>query len=207
MGEFLFVVYRNLENAKIEYSAMKQQATDWGRDPDHMKLCTLFYPVVAATKDEAEDKRAAYEKLANPMDQLLLLSEAMNFGFAKKELDEPFTDEEINSIQGMRHHVGRVAATGIKNPPVRDFMEITGRGLLRNTWVGGPKEIADQIEEWFTEPVCDGFVIGPTHQPGSFEDFVKYVVPELQRRDIYRKDYTGTTLRENLDLPYPGIGS
>jgi alkanesulfonate monooxygenase SsuD/methylene tetrahydromethanopterin reductase-like flavin-dependent oxidoreductase (luciferase family) len=172
-----------------------------------MKLCTLFYPVVAATRDEAEDKRAAYETLANPMDQLLLLSEALNFDFATKGMDEPFTDEEIASIQGMQHHVERIKATGIANPTVRDFMEITGRGLLRNAWVGGPKEIADQMEEWFTEPVCDGFVIGPTHQPGTFEDFVKYVVPELQRRGLYRKEYTGKTLRENLGLPRPAIGS
>ena len=70
-GELIFVVYRNLENARKEYPAMKQLAADWGRDPEHMRLTTLFYPVVAATKDEAEDKRAAYEKLANPMDQLL----------------------------------------------------------------------------------------------------------------------------------------
>ena len=47
---------------------MKQQAADWGRDPDHMNFCTLFYPIIAATKSEAEDKCAAYEKLANPMD-------------------------------------------------------------------------------------------------------------------------------------------
>jgi len=206
-GELIFVVYRNLENARKEYPAMKQLAADWGRDPDHMKLTTLFYPVVAATKDEAEDKRAAYEKLANPMDQLLLLSEALNFDFAKKELDEAFTDEEINSIQGMQHHIERVKGMGINNPTVRDFMEITGRGLLRNAWVGGPKEIADQMEEWFTEPVCDGFVIGPTHQPGTFEDFTKYVVPELQKRGLYRKEYTGTALRDHLGLPHPEIGS
>ncbi len=62
------------------------------------------------------------------------------------------------------------------------------------------------MEEWFTAPACDGFVIGPTHQPGSFEDFVKYVVPELQKRGIYRKDYTGNTLRDHLGLSKPGIG-
>jgi hypothetical protein len=79
--------------------------------------------------------------------------------------------------------------------------------LLNTKWIGGPKEIADMMEEWFTAPACDGFVIGPTHQPGSFEEFVKYVVPELQKRGIYRKDYTGTTLRDHLGLSKPAIGA
>ena len=78
------------------------------------------------------------------MDQLLLLSEALNFDFAKKELDEAFTDEEINSIQGMQHHIERVKGMGINNPTVRDFMEITGRGLLRNAWVGGTLQPSDE---------------------------------------------------------------
>ena len=79
--------------------------------------------------------------------------------------------------------------------------------MLRDPWVGGPKEIADQMEEWFSAPACDGFVVGPTHQPGCFEDFVKYVIPELQRRGIYRKDYTGPTLRDHLGLNRPDIGA
>ncbi len=101
----------------------------------------------------------------------------------------------------------RVLATGMANPTPRDFMRITGRGLLRNAWIGGPKEIADMFEEWFTAPACDGFVIGPTHQPGAFEDFVKYVVPELQKRGLYRKEYSGPTLRDHLGLPRPDIGA
>jgi alkanesulfonate monooxygenase SsuD/methylene tetrahydromethanopterin reductase-like flavin-dependent oxidoreductase (luciferase family) len=163
--------------------------------------------VPAATKTEAEDRKAAFDKMTNDIDQLSLLSEALNFDFATKGMDEPFTDAEIAGIEGMQTMRDRVLATGVKNPTVRDFMQITGRGLLSNAWVGGPKEIADMLEEWFTAPACDGFVIGPTHQPGAFEDFVKYVVPELQRRGIYRKDYAGTTLRDHLGLPRPAIGA
>ena len=82
-------------------------------------------------------------------------------------------------------------------------MEVTGRGQLHDPWVGGPKELADKYEEWFTAPACDGFVIGPTHQPGTFEDFVKFVIPELQKRGLFRKDYTGPTLRDHLGIPVP----
>ena len=98
-----------------------------------------------------------------------------------------------------------VAATG-RTPTVRDFIQVTGRGTLKNPVVGGPKEIADRLEEFWSAPACDGFVIGSTHNPGCFEDFVKFVVPELQRRSLFRKDYTGTILRDHLGLPRPPVG-
>lgn len=205
-GEVLFVVHHKLADAKADYATMKVRAASFGRDPESMKICTLFYPVCAATKAEAEDKSAAYDKLPNEMDQLSLLSEALNYDFARKGLDEPFSDEEMANIGGMQSMRDRVIKAGKPNPTVRDFMQITGRGLLREAWIGGPKEIADRIEEWWSAPACDGFVIGPTHQPGAFEDFVKFVIPELQRRGIYRKDYAGTTLRDHLGLARPEIG-
>jgi alkanesulfonate monooxygenase SsuD/methylene tetrahydromethanopterin reductase-like flavin-dependent oxidoreductase (luciferase family) len=206
-GELIFVHYPTLEGGKKSYAGLKAAAAALGRDPEGMKIASLMYPIAAETRAEAEDKRAFMEKLPNEVDSLSLLSEAINFDFATKGMDEPFTDEEIAGIQGMQAMRDRVLSTGVKNPTVRDFMRITGRGLLNNPWVGGPKEIADMLEEWFTAPACDGFVIGPTHQPGAFEDFVKYVVPELQRRGIYRKDYAGTTLRDHLGLPRPAIGA
>jgi hypothetical protein len=63
------------------------------------------------------------------------------------------------------------------------------------------------LEQWFTAPACDGFVLSATHVPGTYEDFVRHVVPELQRRGLFRKDYAGTTLRENLGLPRPDVGA
>ena len=206
-GELLFVAYHDLAKGKESYAAMKAAAAAVGRNPDGMLLCNLFYPVAAATKMEAEDKKAAYDLLPNEMDQLSLLSEALNFDFASKGMDEAFTDDEMHAIAGMQSMRDRVWQAVEREPTVRDFMEITGRGLLRDPWVGGPREIADMLEEWFTAPACDGFVVGPTHQPGCFEDFVKFVVPELQRRGIYRKDYSGPTLRDHLGLTRPGIGA
>jgi len=99
-----------------------------------------------------------------------------------------------------------VEVVGHNKPTVRDFMEVTGRGALHDPWVGGPKELADIFEKWFTAPACDGFVIGPTHQPGTFEDFVKFVVPELQKRGLVRQDYSGPTLRDHLRIPVPAHG-
>jgi FMN-dependent oxidoreductase (nitrilotriacetate monooxygenase family) len=206
-GELLFVSYRDFEAGRESYRRQKEAAAALGRDPDAMKIASLFYPMVAETRAEAEDKKAAYDKLPNEMDQLLLLSEALNYDFAQKGLDEAFTDEEIAGITGMQSMRDRVVGAGYPNPTVRDFMRVTGRGLLHDPWVGSAKDIADRMEEWWSAPACDGFVIGPTHQPGTFEDFVRFVVPELQRRGIFRNDYTGPTLRDHLGLERPAIGA
>ena len=66
---------------------------------------------------------------------------------------------------------------------------------------GSPTTIADTLQEWFESGVCDGFVTAATHIPGSYEDFVRLVVPELQRRGLFHREYEGNTLRENLGLP------
>ena len=66
--------------------------------------------------------------------------------------------------------------------------------------------VADRLEQWFVERACDGYVVGGTHTPGTFEDFVKFAIPELQKRGLYWKDYKGATLRENLGLPMPARG-
>jgi len=206
-GELIFSAYHSVEQGKKAYASLKQAAADNGRDPDHMKITTLCYPIAAATKAEAEDKRALYDTLPNEVDSLSLLSEALNFDFGSKGMDEAFTEEEIAGITGMQGMRDRVVeVVGHNKPTVRDFMEVTGRGALHDPWVGGPKELADIFEKWFTAPACDGFVIGPTHQPGTFEDFVKFVVPELQKRGLVRQDYSGPTLRDHLRIPVPAHG-
>lgn len=207
-GELVFVNYRDLESGMQSYAELKAQAARAGRDPDTMKIASLIYPVVGETLAEAEDKRAAYDTLPNDIDALSLLSEALNFDFARKGLDEPFTGDEIAGIAGMQGMRDRVLqVSGNPNPTPRDFMHVTGRGRLESPWVGGPKELADMFEAWFSAPACDGFVIGPTHLPGSFEDFVRLVVPELQRRGLFRTEYTGNTLRDHLGLERPGVGA
>ena len=72
--------------------------------------------------------------------------------------------------------------------------------------VGSVKDLADQLEQWFVERACDGFVVAATHLPGAFEDFVRLVIFEQQRRGLYRRDYAGLALRKNLGrgLPQPG---
>jgi FMN-dependent oxidoreductase (nitrilotriacetate monooxygenase family) len=207
-GELIFVVYPSIESGKRDYAGFKADVAGCGRDPEHVKITQLVNTVAAATKMEAEDKWALINKLPLEIDALSLLSEALNFDFATKGMDEAFTDEEmaeISGLQGIRD--GVVRASGNKNPTVRDFIHFSGRGRVHNPIVGGPKEISDRLEQWFVERACDGFVVAATHVPGAYEDFVCFVVPELQRRGLFRAEHAGKTLRENLGMPIPQVAA
>jgi FMN-dependent oxidoreductase (nitrilotriacetate monooxygenase family) len=207
-GEVIFTAARNLANAKQGYAAIRSEAEKMGRNPDHMFLCNLITPIAGATKTEAEDKMALIEKLPLEIDALSLLAEALNFDFAAKDIDEPLTTAELQGMQGMLGmRDGVLKLSGKPNPSARDFVKFSGRGQTQDAIVGGPKEIADRLEEMFVERGCDGFVTAATYVPGSYADFVKHVVPELQRRELFHKDYAGKTLRENLGLPRPAAGA
>jgi FMN-dependent oxidoreductase (nitrilotriacetate monooxygenase family) len=205
-GEVIFVTSPTISFGKRSYAALKDEAAQAGRDPDGMLLCNLVTPVCAATRAEAEDKMALIQSLPLEIDQLSLLAEALNFDFAAKGLDEPLTDEELSSFSGLQTIRDRVLGlSGKQNPTVREFMQLSHRGRPDDAIVGGPREVADRLEEMFEERVCDGFVIAATYVPGGYADFVEFVVPELQRRGLYHEDYAGVTLRENLGLPKPSF--
>ena len=206
-AETMFVGYPDFETAKRDYAAMKASIAALNRDPDKVTINTIAYPVVAETRAEAEDKWALIDSLYKEVDGLSLLSEALNYDFKKKGMDEAFTDEELEGMSGMQAMRNRVVERIGRNPTVRDFLQVTRRGRPREAIIGSAKDIADRLEKWFTEGACDGYVIAGTHTPGSFEDFVKFVVPELQRRGLSPKEYKGATLRENLGLERPEIGS
>src|SRR5262249_45385053 len=110
---------------------------------------------------------------------------------------------------GLRGFIDRVIQlSGKKNPTIAEFARFSGRGTIQEMpiFAGTPVQVADQMQEWFEAPGCDGFVLAATHVPGSYDDFVRLVVPELQRRGLYHRDYAGTTLRDNLGLPKAAIG-
>ena len=208
-AEVIFVVYPNLTMAKKQYAEMKSAISAAGRNPDKVKIATAVYVVVAETDELAQKKFAYIDSLAKPNDALALICEVLNYDFSTRDIDEPLNDEDMASVSGWKTFRDRVVAlSGKKNPSVRDFVDYSKRARLNeyNVFIGSPTTVADQMEQWFVEGGCDGFVISPTHMPGGYEDFVRMVVPELQRRGVFRTDYEGSTLRENLGLPYANSG-
>jgi alkanesulfonate monooxygenase SsuD/methylene tetrahydromethanopterin reductase-like flavin-dependent oxidoreductase (luciferase family) len=165
--------------------------------------------VIGETRTAAQEKAAYIEQLAHPMDALVLLSEVLNLDFAPHGLDEPLSDTDLAAISGSRAIQDRVIRlSGKRNPTTHDFITHSGRGTLHELplFVGTPHQVADGIEEWFATEACDGFVLAATHIPGAYEDFVRLVVPELQRRGLFHREYAGVTLRENVGLPRPQRG-
>jgi FMN-dependent oxidoreductase (nitrilotriacetate monooxygenase family) len=204
-ADLVFVIFHSLADAIREYAAFKAAVAAQGRDPASVKVAPACYVCVGETAAAAEDKRAVIEATAREVDALVLLSEVLNYDFAAKPLDEPFSDAELAalSFQGFRDRVVRLS--GKRNPTVRDFITISGRGTVKEhpMFVGDPKEVADQMEERFTAPACDGFVLAATSMPGAYDDVVRLLVPELQRRGLFQKEYAGATLRDNLGLAIP----
>lgn len=204
-AELVFVTYHDLESGRQQYAAFKQAVAAAGRDPAQVQVAPACYVIVAESEDAAQAKRAVIESTARPVDALVLISEVLNYDFGAKGYDEAFSDEELAAFSwhGFRERVVRFS--GKKNPTVRDFVEVSGRGTIAEhvVFCGTPKSVADQMEEWFTTPACDGFVFAATHMPGAYEDVARLLVPELRRRGLFPRDYRGATLRENLGLPIP----
>ncbi|GMV56714.1 MAG: monooxygenase [Betaproteobacteria bacterium] len=205
-GDLIFVLYPNFDFAKRSYAEFKSVIGETGRNPDEVCVSTCMYAVTGETRTIAEDKAALIEKLAKPFDTLSLLSEVLNHDFSLHPMDEPFTDADMASISGLQAIRDRVVKlSGNPHPTTRDFVQYSGRGTIHEMplFVGTPKEVADIMEEWFVGRACDGFVLAATHVPGTYEDFVRLVVPELQKRGLFRTEYEGDTLRENLGIPLP----
>jgi FMN-dependent oxidoreductase (nitrilotriacetate monooxygenase family) len=208
-AECVFVNYHGIEQARRDYATLKGKVAEAGRDPEHVRICAGVYPVVAETRAEAEDKVALIDRLPKEIDSLSLLSEVLNFDFSRQPIDKPFTQQEMDSWTGVRGMHDRMKRElGNRLPSPRDFIEITRRGTFNDhpRFVGSPKDVADGLEEWFVGRACDGFVIAASHVPGAYEEFSRFVVPELQRRGLHHLDYKGATLRENLGLSRPAAG-
>lgn len=205
-GEIIFAIFPNLEFGKRACTEIRDLARARGRDPESFAISPAVYVTVGETQTIAEDKAAFIQDLARPIDTLALLSEALNYDFATKKGEDSFSDEELAGISGLQAIRDRVVRlSGKTNPTLDDFVEFSARGTVKEFphFVGTATQVADQMEEWFTARACDGFVLAATHMPGAYESFVRLVVPELQRRGLFHKDYAGTTLRENLGLPMP----
>jgi FMN-dependent oxidoreductase (nitrilotriacetate monooxygenase family) len=206
-AELVFALYPNLALAKREYADLKQQVVQAGRDPSDVKIAPLIHVITGQTQTEAEEKKAFIDTLSDLEDSLSLLSEVMNFDFSTVGLDDPLSDADLARMSGAQVIKSRVLeAVGDRVPTPRDFVAMGGQGVMANAWVGGPREIADRMEEWFVDHAADGFVIGATHVPGGYEDFTRHVVPELQRRGLSRTEYESSTLRGNLGLPFQNPG-
>jgi FMN-dependent oxidoreductase (nitrilotriacetate monooxygenase family) len=200
-AEMVFASGGRLEDAQATYADIKTRAKAAGRDPDHIKILPGCLVVVGDTEDEARAKRALLDSRVHPDSGIASLSIALGHDASQFDLDGPLPDiPESNASKSGRERV--IARARRDNLTVRQLAQIAGSygGLAM---VGTPQSIADQMEEWLYGDACDGFNIMFPWVPGGLDEFVDRVVPELQRRNLFRREYEGKTLRENLGLPRP----
>ncbi len=203
-GELVFCSYKTLPSAKVQYRELKDAIADAGRNPDQVRIAPSIYAVLGETRAIAEERRAFLDSLARPEDALALLGEVLNLDFAQYGLDDPLGDAVMEGLTGQHALRDRIiAAAGTRNPTPRQFIALSKRGTIHEypVFCGTAADVADEMEAWFQGEGCDGFVVAATHRPGAYEEFARLVVPELQRRGVFQRDYRGTTLRGNLGLP------
>ncbi len=208
-AELIFTGDPGIEVARAHYKDQKEKIGERGRDPDSVKMLPMAYTVVGESAAHAEEREQLFlNELVDPMASLTLLSELMNYDFSGLSLDAPITDELIQSVSGIRGLVQNIKShIGGDTVTLADLAGHRATLLQGPRFVGTGPDVADQMEAWFDGGACDGFVIAATHSPGAYEDAVRLVVPELQRRGVFRERYAGTTLREHLGLERPVAGA
>jgi alkanesulfonate monooxygenase len=200
-AEVIFAAQATLETGQRFYADMQARLAKRGRSPDSLKILPGAFVVVGETVAEAREKRAQLDSLVHFESSIASLSIALGHDASSFDPDAPLPPIPPSNAS----HSGRERAIELaqrEQLTVRQLAQRLG-GYSGLAFVGTPKTIADEMEEWLVSRGSDGFNILFPYLPGGLDDFVDRVVPELQRRGLFRREYEGRTLRENLGLRRP----
>jgi len=200
-AEVVFGGANSLELGKRYYAELKQRVVAAGRDPEHLKILPGAFVVVGASAAEARNKKAVLDSLVHPDSGMATLSVMLGHDVSQYDPDGPLPDlPPTNASQSSRAKLVAMAARdGLS---IGQLAQYVGGAFSSLEIVGTPASIADEMETWLEERGADGFNVMFPYLPQGLDDFVNLVVPELQRRGIFRKAYEGRTLRDHLGLPW-----
>jgi N-acetyl-S-(2-succino)cysteine monooxygenase len=204
-AEVIFSANLTMESCQEYFRQIKTRAQDkFGRNPDHLKVMPGLSCYVAPTEAEAKEKYDYQNSLMHPVVAREILSTVLGgVDLSAYDFDGPLPDNLPmgNSSQSTFKYVTELAKKD--NLSMRQIAQVVAGARAKLVMVGSAKQIADWMEQWYVEEACDGFNVMPPFLPGALDDFVELVIPELQRRGLFRTEYTGRTLREHLGLPRP----
>jgi FMN-dependent oxidoreductase (nitrilotriacetate monooxygenase family) len=202
-AEAVFTAQSSIAAGREFYADVKARAEKAGRAREHIKIMPACFVVVGDTVEEARAKRAKLDSLVHYESAIASLSIALGHDASRFDPDKPLPENipESNASKSARERV--IALARRDNLTVRQLAQRLG-GYTGLDIVGTEKTIADEMEEWLGSEASDGFMIMFPYLPGGLDEFCNQVVPELQRRGLFRREYAGKTLRENLGLPRPG---
>lgn len=200
------VVNGDTELAKTNYDSLKQRMAKYGREPHELAILPGVMPIVGETDEQAKEKLSLMQSWMNVDEAkaLSVLKQRLHFDFSTYSLDA-LVPEIPDTHRGQTFNRTIMEMARREKMTLRDLFNVAG--AARGHWAiyGSPKRIADVFEEWFVGGLADGFIVLPSHFPGGLADFVNLVVPELQRRGLFRKEYSGPTLRDHLGLKRPEL--
>jgi len=201
-AEAVFTAQSDLAAGRQFYADVKGRMEKLGRAREHLKILPACFVVVGDTVEAAQAKRAELDGLVDYANAIASLSIALGHDASKFDLDGPLPDNipESNASKSGRQRAIDLARR--ENLTVRQLAQRLG-GYSGLAMVGTSKTIADEMEEWLFTEGSDGFTVMFPYLPGGLGDFVEHVIPELQHRGLFRRDYEGMTLREHLGLPRP----
>jgi FMN-dependent oxidoreductase (nitrilotriacetate monooxygenase family) len=200
-AEAVFTAQSTIEHGKAFYADVKGRMEKLGRNPDYMKILPAAMVLVGDSLQDAQDRRAKLDSLVHYDSGLASLSIAIGHDASKFDPDGPLPDiPETNASRTARQNVIDLARD--TNMTVRQLAQRLG-GYSGLAFVGTAQTIADEMQEWLEQRGSDGFTVNFPYLPGGLDDFCEKVVPELQRRGIFRTAYEGNTLRDHLGLPRP----
>jgi FMN-dependent oxidoreductase (nitrilotriacetate monooxygenase family) len=202
-ADVVFSAHATLAESQRFYADVKQRAQRRGRDPSGLQIWPAAFVVLADTDAAAREKMARLDALVHPDSGLASLSIALGrVDLSSVDLDGPLPEiPETNASKGSRQRLLDIARE--RNLTVRELCQHVAGSYGSLELIGTPSHVADQMEEWLRSSAADGFNILFSDLPGGLDDVVERLVPELQRRGLFRREYAGRTLRENLGLPRP----
>jgi len=203
LAELVFTAATTFEQAKEFYDDVRTRIPRFGRSQDQVKVMPGFYPVVAPTASEAQEKYDYLQSLIQKPVGISILEHTIGVhGLDKIPLDGPVPEMADTNGPLSRQRLLLEQARRDKLTFWELCLANAGpRGHALS--IGTPTQVADEMEHWFKDGAADGFNVMPAWLPGSLKDFVDLVIPELQRRGLFRTEYEAMTLRENLGLPRP----
>ena len=200
-AEVVFVAPSNLDDGRQFYADVKGRLAAAGRERDHLKILPGAFVVVGETVEEARAIRAHLDSLVHAESAIASLSIALGHDVSRYDPDGYLPDiPETEATKSARERV--LALAEREKLTIRALAQRLG-GYSGLSFVGTAQTIADGMQEWLETDGSDGFNVMFPYLPGGLDAFVDKVVPELQRRGIFRTEYEGETLRENLGLPRP----
>lgn len=201
-AEVVFTVQLDKDEACKFTAGLKKQVVAFGRDPHHCKVMPGLVPIVGRTDGEAKDKLAKLMEYVDPVSAMRTMSLRFGHDMSVYSLDGPVPELPVSNLAQTYSKVALSKAKRLGHNLRDIYHEIAvARGYLM--FCGSAETVVDLMEEWFMDGAADGFNLLPPHFPESLDDFVDLVIPELQRRKLFRNDYIGLTLRDHLGLPIP----